>query len=66
MIKSGTTCFGDMYFHERMVAKAVERSGMRAVLAEGIFDFGNRLVGEVMFRRSIRFAQRSVVSPMAE
>ncbi len=58
MIKSGTTCFGDMYFHEGMVATAVERSGLRAALAEGIFDIDNRFVGEVMFRRSVRFAQR--------
>jgi len=29
MIKSGTTCFADMYFHEDMVARAVEKSGLR-------------------------------------
>ena len=30
MIKSGTTCFADMYFHEDMIAKATEKSGLRA------------------------------------
>ena len=29
MIKSGTTCFADMYFHEDMIAKATEKSGLR-------------------------------------
>jgi 5-methylthioadenosine/S-adenosylhomocysteine deaminase len=42
MLKSGTTCFADMYFHEDMVAKAVSESGLRAVLAEGIIEAGDR------------------------
>lgn len=36
MIKSGTTCFGDMYFFMEEVAKAVEKTGMRAVLSRGM------------------------------
>ncbi len=36
MIRSGTTCFADMYFHMDAVARAVEESGMRALLAYGI------------------------------
>ena len=36
MIKSGTTCFADMYFFMDDVAKAVTESGMRAVLARGM------------------------------
>lgn len=36
MIKSGTTCFGDMYFFMEDVARAVEKTGMRAVLARGM------------------------------
>lgn len=58
MIKSGTTCFGDMYFHEEMVAKAVEESGLRAVLAEGIFDVGGKSEGENMLRQGIDFAKQ--------
>ncbi|MFA4983152.1 MAG: amidohydrolase [Candidatus Micrarchaeia archaeon] len=42
MIKSGTTCFSDMYFHMDGVASAVEKSGMRAVLGYGMIDGGNR------------------------
>jgi 5-methylthioadenosine/S-adenosylhomocysteine deaminase len=46
MIKSGTTCFADMYFHGDMVAKAVERSGLRCVLAPGIIEAGDAEKGE--------------------
>jgi 5-methylthioadenosine/S-adenosylhomocysteine deaminase len=33
MIKSGTTCFNDMYFHMDETAKAVEQAGIRAALS---------------------------------
>ena len=39
MIKSGTTTFADMYSFMDEVAKAVELSGMRAVLSRGIIGF---------------------------
>jgi len=58
MIKSGTTCFADMYFHEDMVAKAVEKSGLRGVLAEGIIESGNKVLGEKMLNESANFARR--------
>ena len=38
MLKKGTTCFSDMYFHMNQVADAVEESGMRAILARGLTD----------------------------
>ncbi|MGV8145688.1 MAG: amidohydrolase [Alkaliphilus sp.] len=38
MIKSGVTCFSDMYFFMDDVAKAVEESGIRAVLSRGVAD----------------------------
>ena len=41
MIKSGTTTFSDMYFYMEDVAKAVEESGIRAVLSYGMIDFGD-------------------------
>jgi len=56
MIKSGTTCFADMYFHESMVAKAVEKSGLRGVLAEGIIEF-EKAQGEKMLKASVSFAK---------
>jgi 5-methylthioadenosine/S-adenosylhomocysteine deaminase len=57
MIKSGTTCFADMYFHEDMVAKAVKKSGLRGVLAEGIMEAGNKALGKKMFSKSVNFAK---------
>lgn len=36
MIKSGTTCFADMYFFMDEVARAVQESGIRAVLSRGM------------------------------
>jgi 5-methylthioadenosine/S-adenosylhomocysteine deaminase len=39
MVLSGTTTFCDGYFFEDAVAAAVQQSGMRAILAQGIVDF---------------------------
>lgn len=38
MIKTGTTTFNDMYFFVEETAKAVDESGMRAVLGYGMID----------------------------
>jgi len=48
MIKSGTTCFNDMYFHMDMAAKAVQEMGLRAVLCEGFIDRMDKDAGEEM------------------
>ncbi|MEM3626995.1 MAG: amidohydrolase [Candidatus Bathyarchaeia archaeon] len=58
MIKTGTTCFADMYFHEDMVAKAVEKSGLRASLAEGIIEAGKKTLGKETLHRSVDFAKK--------
>jgi len=58
MIKSGTTCFADMYFHEEVVAKAVERAGLRAVLAPGIIEAGDTQRGERMLKGAIEVARK--------
>jgi 5-methylthioadenosine/S-adenosylhomocysteine deaminase len=58
MMKSGTTCFADMYFDEKMVAEAVQNSGLRAVLAEGIIEAGNGESARRMFDKSVDFAKR--------
>ncbi|MFH0892001.1 MAG: amidohydrolase [Candidatus Falkowbacteria bacterium] len=39
MIKSGITCFNDMYFFEEAVASVAKTAGIRAVIGEGILDF---------------------------
>lgn len=41
LIKSGTTTFSDMYFYMEDVAKAVNDSGIRAVLSYGMIDFSD-------------------------
>jgi 5-methylthioadenosine/S-adenosylhomocysteine deaminase len=41
MIKSGTTCFNDMYWHYHGVARAVEEMGLRAVLSSVFIDFSD-------------------------
>jgi 5-methylthioadenosine/S-adenosylhomocysteine deaminase len=39
MLLSGTTCFCDGYFLEDRVAREVFKTGMRAVLGQGVIDF---------------------------
>ncbi|MDR1681497.1 MAG: amidohydrolase [Prevotellaceae bacterium] len=39
MIKSGTTCFNDMYMRFPAVRQAVEEMGLRAVLGATMFDY---------------------------
>lgn len=39
MIASGTTCFADGYFFEGEAARAVHKSGLRALIAQGVIDF---------------------------
>ena len=39
MIKTGTTCFADMYFFAASVAEQVRRSGMRSQVGFTVFDF---------------------------
>lgn len=41
MIKSGTTCFADMYFNMEQVAKAVSKAGIRAHLSRGLQCFND-------------------------
>lgn len=60
MIRSGTTCFADMYFHEDMVAKAVENSGLRGVLASGIIEAGDKRRGERMLDEALEIARKHI------
>jgi len=39
MIRSGVTCFGDMYYYEEAVADATAQVGLRAVCAQSILKF---------------------------
>lgn len=39
MIRSGVTCFGDMYYYEEAVADATAEVGLRAVCAQSVLKF---------------------------
>ncbi|HEX9677038.1 MAG TPA: amidohydrolase [Anaerolineales bacterium] len=39
MIRSGVTCFADMYYYEAVVAKATAEAGMRAVCSQTVLKF---------------------------
>jgi 5-methylthioadenosine/S-adenosylhomocysteine deaminase len=39
MIASGTTTFSDGYFFQDSTARAVQRAGLRAIVAQGVIDF---------------------------
>ncbi len=48
MIKSGTTCFNDMYFFQDAIARAAKDCGMRAVLAPTCMDFFDNAQAEAL------------------
>jgi len=52
MVKSGTTCFNDMYFHMDAAARAVAESGIRGVLSEGFIDLFDPTRAEAEFRKA--------------
>ncbi len=58
MIKSGTTCFSDMYFYEDMVAKAVAETGLRCVLSPGIIEAGQKFLGRLLLRKAVKIARK--------
>jgi len=57
MIKSGTTCFNDMYFFMEEAARAVEEMGIRAVLSEGFTDLLDPDAGKERFQSSISLVE---------
>ena len=42
MLRSGTTCFWDMYWFQFDVARAVEDAGLRAVVSVPVIEYGGR------------------------
>ena len=54
MLSTGTTCFIDMYMHLDSVARAVNDSGMRAVLSRGLMNSADDpSVGEVRIKEAL-------------
>ncbi len=58
MIKSGTTCFNDMYFFMDHVAKAAEKAGIRGMISHGMIDFGDEEKRKLEFKESIRLIKK--------
>lgn len=57
MLKSGTTCFMDMYDHMPAVAEQVELSGIRAVLSRGIIGLGSEQEQKEKLMQGAEFAR---------
>jgi len=76
MVRSGTVSFNDMYFFMEDAARAVDESGIRAVLSHGFIDLGNaekreaecrateKLVAHVRSLNNLRI--RGAVGPHAQ
>ena len=55
MIKTGTVCFVDMYFHMNEVARAVEETGIKAFLGYGMIDMWDKEKREFEIKETLRF-----------
>jgi 5-methylthioadenosine/S-adenosylhomocysteine deaminase len=53
MIKSGTTCFNDMYFFMERTAEAVNESGIRGVLSHGSIELFDAERGKKEIKKSL-------------
>lgn len=59
MIKSGTTCFNDMYWHFHGTARAVEEMGLRATLASVFIDFNDEAKAAEQRELTVRLFEES-------
>lgn len=58
MIKTGTTCYLDMYMHPLMGAKAAEEMGLRAMISYTLFDQGNAKRARLDRERSAKYLEQ--------
>lgn len=65
MIRSGTTCFNDMYWYFHGTARAVEEMGLRAMLSPVLIDFNDskkaaeqRQLMERLYSESKQYSER--------
>ena len=58
MIKSGTTCFNDMYWHMVSTARAVEDAGIRAAISGVFFDNLDPAKGKKELEQNIKEVKR--------
>lgn len=59
MVKSGTTCFNDMYWHAHGIARAVEEMGLRATLSSVFIDLGDPVRAREQREAAERFIEES-------
>jgi 5-methylthioadenosine/S-adenosylhomocysteine deaminase len=66
MIRSGVTCFADMYYFEDDAAQAIEKAGLRAVCAQTILKFPGPDARdyEEALDRSRNFVQKWLDNPL--
>ncbi|MBN3036984.1 MAG: amidohydrolase [Candidatus Diapherotrites archaeon] len=65
MIKTGTTCYNDMYFMPGAAAKAAKETGMRAFLGAVLFDFNDSSMKDNL-RKSVSEQVKDVESVKSE
>jgi|AFSR01.1.fsa_nt_gi Cytosine deaminase and related metal-dependent hydrolases len=60
MIRSGTTCFVDMYYFEEDIAEVTEAAGLRAILGQTVIDFPvpDALTPQIGLARAEQFIQK--------
>jgi 5-methylthioadenosine/S-adenosylhomocysteine deaminase len=58
MIRSGTTCFCDMYLFEQEVARAARDAGVRAVVGEVLYDFPSPNYGQP--QEGLRYSEQLI------
>lgn len=65
MLKTGTTCFNDMYAPEQPVADAVEDTGVRAVLSRGVIDINGEGENKLQESRDLldRYTDHDRITP---
>lgn len=65
MLKTGTTAFNDMYERPDQIVEAVEKSGIRAVISRGLFDWDDK--GEERIREAKeaveKYSDHELVTP---
>ena len=63
MIKSGTSCFNDMYWHSQATAKAVEDAGIRAVVSQVFIDHNDSKEAKKQIANAEKFFSTNHDSP---
>lgn len=63
MIRTGTTCFADQYFHMDRVVPVVDTCGLRAALAYGIVELGDAQASARALAEAEAFLQQLQLHP---